>query len=295
MKLKLLSSLGIVFSLASLCSCNDNNVYYQEKGGIVYILMEDNTYRVKLMDDTKCETFEVPTTFVKKAVTAIGDQAFYNHKELKKVVLHDEVSKIYKNAFWGSGIEEIDILTSVVTIGDSAFYDCDSLKEITIPASVLSLGNAIFQNCDNLVTVNLSSSINNITWGMFDGCTSLDYTIGSSIVTISGYAFRKTAVKDLVIPSNVRNVQDCAYKQCPNLETVVIEEGLESLGKDVFSGCDKLLSVTLPSTLTNVAPGALYGNALQITYNGTKDKFNALNTNLSSGTIITCTDGTITI
>jgi hypothetical protein len=295
MKLKLLSSIGIALSFLSLCSCKDNNVYYEEKNGIVYILMEDNTYRVKMMNDYKTDTFVVPTTFLKKDVTAIGDQGCYKHKELKKVVLHDGINKIFKNAFWGSGLEEIDILPSVITIGDSAFYDCDSLTEITIPGSVLSLGKDLFQNCDNLVSIHLSNNLTSIPWGMFDGCTSLDYTIGSNIVTISGYAFRKTAVKNLVIPSNVKNIQDCAYKQCPNLETIVIEEGLESIGKEVFSGCSNLKSVTLPSTLMSVAPGAFYGNALTITYNGTKDKFNTLNVDLTIGSTITCTDGIITI
>jgi hypothetical protein len=56
----------------------------------------------------------------------------------------------------------------VTSIGDSAFYNCDSLTSVTIPDSVTSIGDSAFEGCTGLTTVNYTGSEeewNNITIG----------------------------------------------------------------------------------------------------------------------------------
>lgn len=295
MKKKMIGATLALISLFSLGSCRSNEDNYREVDGVAYTLYTEKEYEVGLLSSFKGDTFTVPTTFLKKNVTQIADQGFKNQKNLKKVILHDNIVTIDKNAFWGSGIEEIEILQSVTTIGNYAFYDCDSLVEITIPASVYSIGNCMFVNCDNLVTVNYPVAANKIPWGMFDGCKSLEFTIGDKVLEIGGYAFRGNSMTNLTIPSHVKTIGESAYKQCMNLTNVVLEEGVENLGFEAFLDCPNLKTVSLPSSLKKVEDKALYGNALEITYNDTKEKFQALNIKLSQGTIVTCLDGTITI
>ncbi|MGN1304640.1 MAG: leucine-rich repeat protein [Oscillospiraceae bacterium] len=38
----------------------------------------------------------------------------------------------------------------LTSIGNCAFYDCDSLEEITIPETVKSIGSSAFQECRKL-------------------------------------------------------------------------------------------------------------------------------------------------
>ncbi len=39
---------------------------------------------------------------------------------------------------------------TVTSIGEDAFYDCDSLTSITLPDSVTSIGDSAFDECNNL-------------------------------------------------------------------------------------------------------------------------------------------------
>ena len=55
--------------------------------------------------------------------------------------------------FSGSPVKSIVIPNSVTSIGDSAFYGCESLTSIVIPDSVTGLGNTAFYCCSSLTNI----------------------------------------------------------------------------------------------------------------------------------------------
>lgn len=294
MRFKNVTIFGGLLLAFSLASCN-SDTGIDTKDGIYYELLNNNTYEIKVDGTFKNEEFVVPTSFKKKSVTSIGDQAFKDQKKIKHVKLHDGITTIEKNAFASSGILDLDITSGVTYIGDFAFYDCDSLTEISIPSSVLNIGYGLFINCDNLKTVNLPDSFKKISWGMFDMCKSLDFTIPDSVNEIEGFAFRGNSMNEVLIPGSVKVLGRRAYANCNNLIKVKFEEGVEVLGDELFYDSNKLQEVFLPSSIKTVGENSLYGNQLVITFNGTKELFNELNVKLSSGSLVKCTDGDINI
>jgi len=44
----------------------------------------------------------------------------------------------------------VTIPNSVTSIGDRAFWGCESLTSVTIPNSVTSIGSSAFWSCDNV-------------------------------------------------------------------------------------------------------------------------------------------------
>ena len=56
-----------------------------------------------------------------------------------------------------SALTQIDIPSSVTSIGRVAFYEATSLTSITIPIGVISIGEEAFKGCDNL-TINAEAS-----------------------------------------------------------------------------------------------------------------------------------------
>ena len=65
------------------------------------------------------------------------------------------------------------IPNSVTSIGDNAFWRCESLKEITIPNSVTSIGKWTFWNCKSLTSITIPNSVRYV----FSRCVSLKEVI----------------------------------------------------------------------------------------------------------------------
>ena len=56
-------------------------------------------------------------------------------------------------------------------------------------------------------------------------------------------------IQKLQIPGTVQIIGPNAFAQCPNLESVEIQEGLKTLDKCCFGGCPKLKEIMLPDSL----------------------------------------------
>lgn len=57
---------------------------------------------------------------------------------------------------------------------------------------------------------------------------------------------------NMLTPSTVGKIGENAFYFCENLKEVVIKDGVKSLGVGMFSSCDLLENVSLPSTLTSI-------------------------------------------
>ncbi len=62
---------------------------------------------------------------------------------------------------------------SVTSIGDYAFYGCDSLTSIIIPDGVISIGGVAFASCDSLTSIIIPDSVTSIGDWAFYYCDSL--------------------------------------------------------------------------------------------------------------------------
>ena len=78
----------------------------------------------------------------------------------------------------------------ITSIGDRAFYVCNSLTTVTIPNSVTSIGDYAFGWCSSLTSVTIPNSVTSIGEGAFYMCSSLtSVTIPNSVTSIGASAF----------------------------------------------------------------------------------------------------------
>ena len=187
----------------------------------------------------------------------------------------------------------INIPSSVTSIGEGAFYDCNGLTSINIPSSVTSIGESAFSGCSGLTSITIPSSVTEIGKDAFyqcestsisvdkgntvydsrDNCNALietatntllfgnNYTvIPSSVTAIADNAFIKcTRLTSVTLPDGLESIGDHAFASCTNLTSVTLPDGLESIGDYAFAGCTNLTSVTLPNGLESIGTNAFDG------------------------------------
>ncbi len=81
---------------------------------------------------------------------------------------------------------------------------------------------------------------------------SLVFNTGHKISYIGMNAFSDSYIKAIKFKNFVENVEDYAFSNCPNLESVIFEKGVAVLGNGVFQGCNSLKQLVLPDTLTSI-------------------------------------------
>lgn len=74
---------------------------------------------------------------------------------------------------YASSITNVVIQEGVSSIGDYAFYECDSLTDINIPDGVTSIGEEAFGDCTNLSSVSIPDSVISIGWFAFSSYNKL--------------------------------------------------------------------------------------------------------------------------
>lgn len=70
-------------------------------------------------------------------------------------------------------------------------------------------------------------------------------------------------LKYLKLSAGATDLTDLYAGSNYELEEIIIPEGIEKLGKNTFAGNDKLKSITLPSTLTDIGDGAFSGTGIE--------------------------------
>ena len=204
-------------------------------------------------------------TIPNSVVTIIGNpfQDWHGnlYNESKAFIYEDHVlfnkNKTILIAYIAKGTN-YTIPNSVTTIGDSAFWDCDSLTSINIPNSVTTIGKGAFSGCDSLTSINIPNSVTTIGDYAFDDCGSLtSINIPNSVTTIGEGAFlRCNYLTNINIPNSVTTIGKCAFYDCKSLTSINIPNGVTTIGKGAFAWCKSLTSINIPNSVTTIGDEA---------------------------------------
>ena len=161
----------------------------------------------------------------------------------------------------------------VASIGDSAFYGCESLKSIIISNSVTSIGTRAFMCCWWLQDVTLSNSLNAISEEMFKCCYHLNnIIIPNSVTTIGNRAFEDVSITQydgstrytftsIEIPNSVNTIGDYAF-QGSSLESITLPNSITQINDGTFS-YTHLSSIDIPNSVTSIGEEAFYNSRLE--------------------------------
>lgn len=175
-----------------------------------------------------------------ETIETIGEWAFSECDNLKKISLPEEITEVSRGLFYGSGINEVIFPKTIKRIGACAFAYCKDLKSMTLPDGLTETEKAVFEGCRNIEKVILPESLQIMRNWTFNGCDKLK-TVGpiGSGCNIE-YKWKKR------IPSN-------AFNSWFVLSSITIGDGISEIGTYACAP-DNLLSkkIVIPNSVTKI-------------------------------------------
>ena len=192
---------------------------------------------------------------VQEGVTGIGNAAFQNCENLRKLSLPTSLTRIGFAGFAGCRfLPALTIPEAVTSIGGSAFAGCSSLSAVIVPEGVTELSDSVFHNCSSLESVTIPAGVTSIGDSAFYGCKSLTSVALPEAVTSIGdnVFFNCSSLTSVALPEAVTSIGDNVFFNCSSLTSVTLPEAVTSIGNYTFFNCSSLTSVMLPETLTSI-------------------------------------------
>ena len=165
-------------------------------------------------------------------------------------------SNQFANNIWMN--KEINIPSTITSIGSSAFQYCKAIKKITIAANNADLfkNSSIFSCCYALQSLTIPTAITSVGSATLDELYSLlgPITFPSSLTTISGGDTFEHAycLRSLTLPNTMTSLGSYFCNCCYNLTNVTLPTSLTTLSTYVFQSCYKFTDITIPSGVTSM-------------------------------------------
>lgn len=216
------------------------------------------------------ENVEIPASFNGVPLYHISTECFMNNDKVISITVPSGVTEIHNRVF----------------------FNCKNLKSVFLPSTVCCFGDEVFANCSNLETVVLPKNPYIFCDSMFDGCdklvlspediqfieeekeirSSYDYYAnafniaelkkytgkgGDVIIPQYFYGFDEWSWPESeVVEQKLLYINDECFAYDEDITSVVIPEGVLSIGYKAFYGCKNLKKVVLPLSIRSIYDSA---------------------------------------
>lgn len=150
-----------------------------------------------------------------------------------------------------------------VSIGASAFKDCDKLTKLCMPVSLKTVGSNAFAGCKHLRSIEYSGSLRD--WLLMDWRASIECA--------HSLQFDGVVISDIVIPEGIGEIKAHAFYYCTSIRSVIFNDGLTSIGASAFNKSSLSGDLVFPKGLKFIGSYAFFSsNIKSVAFPSTLDR-----------------------
>lgn len=208
-------------------------------------------YNILSLDDMTCEVTSDDVNFSKyEGDIVIPGTVIYNGRTLTVV-------RIGTEAFWQDHITSVTIPNTVTDVYVEAFKKCEDLKRVVIedgntPLQFYSSKYNEYPFGDITCTMFHDSPLESVYLGrtVFYDTAGID-----QYLNLNPFWGHET-LKEVTIGNSVKELSECTFRLCRNLENVTFGNSIEKIGELAFVACSKLISVNIPNSVKSIGASA---------------------------------------
>ena len=127
--------------------------------------------------------------------------------------------------FYGrTGLQSIELPSTLTSISASLFNECTGLTSIVIPNSVTTIGDSAFNGCSNLTSITIGTSVTSVGTTSLQGCSKLTSLVfPNSVTNIGNQCCRSDSKLEIIdIGTGITNIQNMAFYQCSKVQYYIV-------------------------------------------------------------------------
>lgn len=222
--------------------------------------------------DSTFSSFDIVEVVLPSTITKIGDGAFYNCTNLKRINLGDNLNFVGESAFKGCvSLEELYLGHSFQTSYLSSFSGLSGLKKVILNCNNVP-GNETMQYSWYLLDTKTANGLEFVigkdvevapyfnlfehhgSVNEFNTVSTVTFEDGCKVRELDGTFRGFYNLTSVVLPESVKKVGKSTFEQCQSLESIDLSDVTELDTENLFTNCYSLKSVILPDNLTEIGP-----------------------------------------
>ena len=211
----------------------------------------------------------VTNSGISYTVTSIGAYAFYACSGIETLNMPTSLVSIGNNAFYNcTNINHIIIPEGVATIGEYAFYGVSMAGDISLPNTLITIGQQAFNNINGITELTIPRNVKNIGQRAFNSITSLitlNYNADScwfpnpNNPSTQHFIAGINSLTQINIGPYVQYIPEYAFYNYAGITSITLPNSVRRVGRYAFANCSGLQTVNFGNGIETIESYAFFG------------------------------------
>ena len=203
---------------------------------------------------TSLKSIDIPDT-----VTKIEGWTFVDCTSLRRINLSDSVTKIGNWAFCGSSLETLIIPSSILEIGKGALCNCP-ISKISVDEDnprFFSKDDVLYKNSEDGKIVLMKYAPKK---------RSKSFVVDENTIMLDDRAFEQAEeLVEIHLHENISSLGNMdTFANCVSLKEICLPSKIKNIPKNAFDGCTSLEDVVLPNSENYTIETSIFKNCISL-------------------------------